>query len=111
MYRKLDQLEGGLGESFSITFQSMISVLILTVLSFYYEWHTALVFLGNWPIAVTAGVFLQQMEKQQGIRKDEEDDNDKSTMDYGEAGAIAEEMLSAIHTVTSYGGQSVVVDR
>lgn len=51
------------------------------------------------------------MEKQQGIRKDEEDDKDKSTMDYGEAGAIAEEMLSAIHTVTSYGGQSAVVDR
>ena len=109
MFRKLDQLEGGLGESLSITFQSVISVLILTVLSFYYEWHTALVFLGSWPIAVIAGVFLQQMEKQQGIRKDEEDDN--ATMDYGEAGAIAEEMLSAIHTVTSYGGQSVVVDR
>lgn len=61
MHRKLDQLEGGLGESFSITFQTMISVLILTILSFYYEWHTALVFLGNWPIAVTAGVFLQQV--------------------------------------------------
>ena len=61
LYRKLDQLEGGLGESFSITFQSTISVLILTVLSFYYEWHTALVFLGNWPIAVTAGIFLQQV--------------------------------------------------
>lgn len=65
--RKLDQLEGGVGESFSITFQTMISVLILTVLSFYYEWHVALVFLGNWPIAVTAGVFLQQVIIQTGI--------------------------------------------
>ena len=51
------------------------------------------------------------MEKQQGIRKDDEEDKDKPTIDYGEAGAIAEEMLSAIHTVTSYGGQSAVVDR
>ena len=49
LYRKLNQLEGELGESFSITFQAMISVLVLTVLSFYYEWHTVLVFLGNWP--------------------------------------------------------------
>ena len=49
------------------------------------------------------------MEKQQGIKKD--DDDKGKTADYGEAGAIAEEMLSAIHTVTSYGGQPVVVDR
>lgn len=66
-YRKLDQLECGLGESFSITFQTMMSVLILTALSFYYEWHTALVFLGNWPIAVTAGVFLQQVAMETDI--------------------------------------------
>lgn len=53
------------------------------------------------------------MEKQQGIRKDDDDDDgDKEKpADYGEAGAIAEEMLSAIHTVTSYGDQSVVVNR
>ena len=61
LYRKFDQIEGGIGESFSITFQAMISVLILTALLFYYEWHTALVFLINWPIAITAGVFLQQV--------------------------------------------------
>lgn len=51
------------------------------------------------------------MEKQQGIRKDDGNDDADKAADYGEAGAIAEEMLSAIHTVTSYGGQSVVVDR
>ena len=50
------------------------------------------------------------MEKQQGIRKDDEDTKETVT-DYAEAGAIAEEMLSAIHTVTSYGAQSIVVDR
>jgi len=61
VHRKLDQLGIELGESFSITFQTMISVLILTVQSFYYEWHTALVFLGNWPIAIIAGIFLQQV--------------------------------------------------
>jgi len=48
------------------------------------------------------------MEKQQGIRKN---DDPEKPVDYGEAGAIAEEMLSAIHTVTSYGGQSVVVKK
>ena len=59
--RKLDQLEGGIGESFSITFQVTISVLILTALSFYYEWRTALALLINWPIAIIAGIFLQQV--------------------------------------------------
>lgn len=50
------------------------------------------------------------MEKQQGIRKDDDVD-EENPADYAEAGAIAEEMLSAIHTVTSYGGQSIVVDK
>ena len=34
-----------------------------------------------------------------------------SSLDYGKAGAIAEEMLSAIHTVTSFGGQVELVER
>ena len=50
------------------------------------------------------------MEKQEGVRKDEDNNKEKLT-EYAEAGAIAEEMLSAIHTVTSYGGQSIVVNR
>ena len=51
------------------------------------------------------------MEKQQDIRKDDEEGDKDTPTDYGEAGAIAEEILSAIHTVTSYGSQSAVVDR
>ena len=47
------------------------------------------------------------MEEQQGLKKT---NNEKAT-DYGMAGAIAEEVLSAIHTVTSYGGQADIVHR
>jgi len=47
------------------------------------------------------------MEEQQGLKKT---NNEKAT-DYGTAGAIAEEVLSAIHTVTSYGGQADIIHR
>lgn len=48
------------------------------------------------------------MEQQQPGNKKEKQ---TATLDYGKAGAIAEEMLSAIHTVTSYGGQAEFVER
>ena len=51
------------------------------------------------------------MEKQQGIRKDDEENSKDHAADYPEASTIAEEMLSGIHTITSYGAQSIVVDR
>jgi len=43
----------------------------------------------------------------QGTKKSK----DGKTTDYGTAGAIAEEALSAIHTVTSYGGQDGITKR
>jgi len=44
------------------------------------------------------------MEELQGLKG-------KGATDYGKAGAIAEEALSGIHTVTSYGGQTDIVKR
>ena len=48
------------------------------------------------------------MEELQGTKKKSKDGK---TTDYGTAGAVAEEALSAIHTVTSYGGQDGITKR
>ena len=47
------------------------------------------------------------MTELQAVKKDK---GGKVT-DYGTAGAIAEEVLSGIHTVTSYGGQASIVKK
>ena len=57
------------------------------------------------------------MHKAQGPKnKDGQSTSDcnadnNNVLDYGKAGAIAEEVLSAIHTVTSFGGQDGIVER
>ena len=48
-----------------------------------------------------------KMEELQRIKKSK----DGKGTDYGTAGAIAEEAISAIHTVTSYGGQVDIINR
>ena len=65
-------------------------------------------------------ICYMQIHKTQGAKKDDGKDNgkessdsskgDKDDVDYGKAGAIAEEVLSAIHIVTSFGGQNEIVD-
>ena len=45
--------------------------------------------------------------KTSNSNKNSTDDTD--TLDYGKAGAIAEEVLSAIRIVTSFGGQDQIV--
>ncbi|XP_065884365.1 ATP-dependent translocase ABCB1-like isoform X2 [Dysidea avara] len=108
MTEKLDKVGSGLGESLSVTFQTMVTFFALNALSFYYDWRMGLFYLGSWPASIMGGVFLQKLTELQGVK---EDDKDEKVSDYGTAGAIAEEVLSAIHTVTSYGGQASIVEK
>ena len=52
------------------------------------------------------------MHKAQGSKKSDDQNTPDATdsLDYGKAGAIAEEVLSAINTVTSFGGQNRFVE-
>ena len=59
--------------------------------------------------------YYVQMHKAQGIKKkggnsSDSNESDEDVIDYGKAGAIAEEVLSAIHIVTSFGGQTELVE-
>jgi len=54
-------LSSGLGESLPLTYQTLLTFLILSALQFYYEWRVALFFLGSWPAAGLGGFFLQKV--------------------------------------------------
>ena len=64
--------------------------------------------------ALTVQLFMQ-MHKTQEIKKkggssSDSNEHDEGVIDYGKAGAIAEEVLSAIQIVTSFGGQTELVE-
>ena len=57
-----------------------------------------------------------QVHKAQGAKKNnskkssDNNKDDEDVVDYGKAGAITEEVLSAIRIVTSFGGQNEIVE-
>ena len=58
-------------------------------------------------VLVTWAITFLQLAELQRTKKSK----DGKTTDYGKAGAIAEEVLAAIRTVTSYGGQNKIVEK
>ena len=59
IFRKLDLLQPGIQESFSIAIQTMITFFGLNMLPFYYEWRLALFLMGSWPLGMAGGLLLQ----------------------------------------------------
>ena len=60
-YRKLDLLQSGIQESFSISIQTMVTFLVLNIMVFYFEWRLALYLLGNLPIGIIGNLMVQQV--------------------------------------------------
>jgi len=60
-FRKLDQLQSGIQEHFSIAFQTAVTFLALNILVFYYEWRLALFLMSTWPLGIIASILLQQV--------------------------------------------------
>ena len=64
--------------------------------------------------ALTVQLFMQiykaQEIKKKGGSSSDGNEDDEDVADYGKAGAIAEEVLSAINIVTSFGGQTELVE-
>jgi len=59
--RKLNELQPGIQESFSIAIQYLITFFVLNILMFYYEWRLGLYLLGFWPLAFIANAMFQQV--------------------------------------------------
>ena len=67
-FRKLDLLQPGIQETFSIAVQTLITFLALNILSFYYEWRLALFLVINWPLGMIASVVMQQVSLYNYVR-------------------------------------------
>jgi len=90
-------IQGGIGEKVS-TFVYSISMFVTGFIIGYIKgWQLALVLTGFMPfLTIAAGLFVFSIQKATTINNSA----------YGKAGAIAEEVLNAIRTVTSLGGQN-----
>ena len=92
----------GIGDKLALLFQSIAAFLAGMVVAFVKGWELALVVLSLSPLLAAAAVLMMKFAFTQA--QDE-------TKAYAKAGAIAQEVLGNIRTVTSFGGQNVEVER
>lgn len=101
-YRDITKLEDGLGEKVSMFLHFQVAFVASIILALVKGWELALICLTSLPISmISLGVVALLTSK---LAKKELDA-------YGAAGAIAEEVLSAIRTVVAFGGQKKEISR
>lgn len=95
-------IQDGVGEKFGLVLQSIASFIGGFVVAFVKGWKLALVMFACMPILIFVGIFLGLQIKKYTQR----------TQDvYAVAGAVAEQAISGIRTVTSFSLQERFVNR
>ena len=92
----IKKISDGMGDKIGITVQSLSRFVAGLAIAFYYGWELALVILAIAPILMTSAGIMFKITS--SFTKKELDA-------YAAAGAIAEEVLNSIKTVTAFGGQ------
>ena len=100
--RDLDKLQEGIGEKLGMLIYYSGSFAICNGVAFYYGWDLTLVILSLVPLNAFFGGLAARVQTSFA---------EKETEAYGKAGALAEEVLSAIRTVVAFGGQKKEVER
>ena len=93
----IKKISDGMGDKIGITVQSLSRFVAGLGIAFYYGWELALVILAIAPILMTSAGIMFKITS--SFTKKELDA-------YAAAGAIAEEVLNSIKTVTAFGGQT-----
>merc|ERR1711892_405122 len=102
MTEDLNKMQDGMGEKVGMLLRFICAGLTAFIYPFIQNWLLSLVLLALVPIlAIMGGVMGKIMTS---VSKDEMDN-------YGAAGAIAEEVLSAVRTVIAFGGQEKEVEK
>ena len=102
MFRDLNKLQEGIGEKLGMLIFYSGSFFLSISVAFYYGWDLTLVILSLVPLnAFFGGVAAKVQSSFAG----------KEMQAYAKAGAIAEEVLSALRTVVAFGGQKKEVER
>ena len=101
-FRNLDKIQEGIGEKLGmfISFTSIGVACIIT--AFVYGWELTLVMMATVPIMTISSAILTRIQAKLSTNE---------MRIYGQAGGIAEEVLTAIRTVVIFGGQTKEIDR
>jgi len=90
-------IQGGIGEKVSTFLYSISMFIVGFIIGYIKGWQLALILTGFMPfLSITGAIFVYSIQKATTI----------NNVAYGRAGAISEEVLNAIRTVTSLGGQA-----
>ncbi|XP_065575125.1 ATP-dependent translocase ABCB1-like isoform X2 [Artemia franciscana] len=98
----LNKIQEGIGEKIGMFLFCTVSFLARLVNAFIYGWELTLVILAPMPV-LTIGLGL--------LGKITSNLAEKQSQAYSKAGAIAEEVLSAVRTVVAFGGTEKEIDR
>lgn len=95
-------MQDGIGEKLGMFIYLLVSFISSVVMSFLHGWKLTLVVLSCAPVIIIATAVVAKV--QSSLTAQELDS-------YGSAGAVVEEVLSAIRTVMAFGGQKKEVER
>ncbi|KAG8176437.1 hypothetical protein JTE90_026655 [Oedothorax gibbosus] len=98
----LTRIQDGLGEKVCICISLISTLIIIVVTSMLNNWRLTLATLSYAPLTSLAMAIMSKI--QASVSREE-------MQAYGAAGAVAEEVLSAIRTVVSYGGEEKEIQR
>ncbi|XP_066999667.2 multidrug resistance protein homolog 49 [Anabrus simplex] len=98
----LDKLQDGIGEKVGIFTYQMVAFFASIVVAFLHGWKLTLVVFSCAPIIIIATAIVAKVQSSLTAQE---------LNSYGSAGAVVEEVLSAIRTVVAFGGQDKEADR
>ncbi|XP_049836465.1 multidrug resistance protein homolog 49-like isoform X2 [Schistocerca gregaria] len=98
----LDKIQDGIGEKLGMFVYLLMSFVASVVMSFLHGWKLTLVIFSCAPIIVIATAVVAKVQSSLAAQEQNS---------YGRAGAVVEEVLSAVRTVVAFAGQQKEVDR
>ena len=101
-FRDLQQIQSGIGDKIGTTLQAATTLVGGFIVAFVVGWKLALVMLAVCPLIVLAGALTGKVMASL---------TSKEQTAYAEAGAIAEQAISAIRTVVAFGGEGEELKR
>lgn len=98
----LDKMQEGIGEKMSISLYFITTFVAAIIMSFLNGWKLTLVVLSCAPIIIVAQSIAAKVQSSLTTQE---------LQSYGDAGAVAEEVVSSVQTVVAFGGEDKEVVR
>lgn len=98
----MEKLKEGIADKLAVFSYLVCSFIACVLFAFLYGWKLTLVVLSCAPLIIISTAFVAKMQSSLTAQE---------MVSYGNAGTIAEEVLSSIRTVVAFGGEKKEVDR